>query len=482
MEKWEKKPTTADRHVAARHVDAAVSYQIEAYRASSTAQRNSGRVRASDSRRDHGPVKLSPAVPTKSSPVATGTVPTGGRPARVPPSYLGSRVQPNKGATTPKGSKAWPPVDDDLYVAPLNVRRGNQAPPASTRAALISASETSHDGAATTPTQRPRPRALNQADAPASIPSEPLATAPRSYPAVPARSPHRPRPRSPPPPPPLTSSADPSPSSISPALHSLALSARKPTPPVGAHSLRQDTSPFLGSSKPVAVRPAPEPAWVLPSSRFSATTCASSNPDTPRQSALPPLPARPHLSYSSWVTDSSADDRSVRATADADAASPGSLYSTTVHRAQSPVERKGDRTPRTLTMDTQSVDCRSSIMSMAKPLPLAPPELSASQDRIAQLTAYIESLIHRRLNICKSIQQMTELMPIDSLFASEDVLRKREAEKLKVQALRDELAEIKHAEYDAGLKLHRARKRLERDSDYEQTTLWVRRATGEDGA
>lgn len=115
---------------------------------------------------------------------------------------------------------------------------------------------------------------------------------------------------------------------------------------------------------------------------------------------------------------------------------------------------------------------------MAKPLPLAPPELSASQDRVAQLNAYIQSLIHRRLNISKSIQQMTELMPRDSLFATDDVVRKREVEKLKVQALRHELAEIQREEYDAGFKLHRAHKRMERDAEYEPTALWVRRVTG----
>lgn len=129
-------------------------------------------------------------------------------------------------------------------------------------------------------------------------------------------------------------------------------------------------------------------------------------------------------------------------------------------------------------MKARSLDRRSSAPSAAKPLPPAPPALSASQDRIAQLEAHIQGMAHRRLNIHKGIQQMTQLMPIDSLFASDQVLRKREAEKLKVQALREELAEVQRDEYEAGLKLYRAHKRLQRNADYEPSSLWVRRVTG----
>jgi hypothetical protein len=70
---------------------------------------------------------------------------------------------------------------------------------------------------------------------------------------------------------------------------------------------------------------------------------------------------------------------------------------------------------------------------------------------------------------------MTELMPRDNLMASAEVLRKREIEKQKVEGLKKELAEIQLEEYDLGLKLHRAYKRLNRGADYEPTTLWVRR-------
>ncbi|KAF7550261.1 hypothetical protein G7046_g8075 [Stylonectria norvegica] len=118
-----------------------------------------------------------------------------------------------------------------------------------------------------------------------------------------------------------------------------------------------------------------------------------------------------------------------------------------------------------------------SIMSTDKALPPAPPELLSANDRVANLNARLENLAHRRMNINRSIKQMTELMPTDNLLANAQVVRKRELEKVKVEGLRDELSEIQREEYDLGLKLHRAYKRLDRDADYEPTTLWVRRVT-----
>lgn len=100
-----------------------------------------------------------------------------------------------------------------------------------------------------------------------------------------------------------------------------------------------------------------------------------------------------------------------------------------------------------------------------------------TKDRVVWLNAKIAGLTHRRNNITKSIKQMTELMPADKLIQSEEVLRKREDEKKKVENLKAELAEIQQQEYDLGLKLHRAYKRQERDANYESGTLWVRRVT-----
>lgn len=131
-------------------------------------------------------------------------------------------------------------------------------------------------------------------------------------------------------------------------------------------------------------------------------------------------------------------------------------------------------------MDAKMNKGRSpSIMSTAKDLPLAPPEMIESDDRVAVLNAKLMGLAHRRNNINKSIQQMTELMPKDMLLTSAEVHHKREEEKRKVEILREELADVQQQEFDLGLKLHRANKRRERESEYEESgSLWIRRITG----
>ena len=119
-----------------------------------------------------------------------------------------------------------------------------------------------------------------------------------------------------------------------------------------------------------------------------------------------------------------------------------------------------------------------SVASTSKALPPAPPEINPTNDRVGYLNARLESLANRRININKSIKKMTELMPTDNLMASDAVLKKREVEKIKIESLKLELAEVQREEYELGLKLHRAYKRQDRDAEYEPTTLWVRRVTG----
>lgn len=73
---------------------------------------------------------------------------------------------------------------------------------------------------------------------------------------------------------------------------------------------------------------------------------------------------------------------------------------------------------------------------------------------------------------------MTELMPTDSLVVTDEVRRKREVEKMKIERLRTEEADVRREEHDIGLRLHRAWKRRDKDAVYEPTGLWVRRVTG----
>jgi len=73
---------------------------------------------------------------------------------------------------------------------------------------------------------------------------------------------------------------------------------------------------------------------------------------------------------------------------------------------------------------------------------------------------------------------MTEIMPTDNITLTADVRRKREAEKEKIENLKEEEADVRRLEHELGLKLHRAYKRKDKDAEYELTGLWVRRVTG----
>lgn len=78
----------------------------------------------------------------------------------------------------------------------------------------------------------------------------------------------------------------------------------------------------------------------------------------------------------------------------------------------------------------------------------------------------------------KSIRQMTELMPTDGVLITDEVRRKREMEKMKVEGLREEEADVRRQEHEIGLRLHRAYKRRDKNAEFEPTGLWVRRVTG----
>lgn len=73
---------------------------------------------------------------------------------------------------------------------------------------------------------------------------------------------------------------------------------------------------------------------------------------------------------------------------------------------------------------------------------------------------------------------MTELMPKDRSLVKEDVRARREIEKVKLERLRNEEADVKREEHEVGLRLHRAWKRRDKDAVFEPTGLWVRRVTG----
>lgn len=225
--------------------------------------------------------------------------------------------------------------------------------------------------------------------------------------------------------------------------------------------------PHLSTAAPTSPFTAEDP-WVPPPSRFSVTTCNTVIPDSPRSidEDRPPMPPMPPA------------QQQLPSVMDRRRPVPGN------ESAKSPTDEpivisiKSTLSSSKAGADRANADRPISITSTTKALPLAPPEMQSANDRVAYLNARLESLAHRRTNINRGIKQMTELMPTDNLMSSTEVLRKREIEKQKVEDLKEELSEIQREEYDLGLKLYRANKRLERESDFEGSALWVRRATG----
>ncbi|KAF6829335.1 hypothetical protein CPLU01_07977 [Colletotrichum plurivorum] len=231
--------------------------------------------------------------------------------------------------------------------------------------------------------------------------------------------------------------------------------------------------------------------WDQPPSRFSVTTYATSAaPDTPRESVettRPPVPSLPTPQKDGVMNRkrppvlgrSSPSVEPIVISMSSPYMSSAFAERTSPSPSRSQLPSQLQPMPRASTPSMYSTTSRpESVWSTSKALPPPPTETSMVNDRVGYLNARLESLGNRRININQAIKQMTELMPTDSILASEAVLRKREAEKRKVEALKVELAEVQREEYEIGLKLHRAYKRMDRNAEYEPTTLWVRRVTG----
>ncbi|KAL2685324.1 hypothetical protein Neosp_006421 [[Neocosmospora] mangrovei] len=255
---------------------------------------------------------------------------------------------------------------------------------------------------------------------------------------------------------------------------------RKPSPSAHLSHASYSSSVYSALTEQTASGPAPLPSnleptslfapedpWVQPPSRFSVTTCNTAAPESPRltdDEDRPPMPTPPK-------PPSMMDRR--RPVPGGDSFKRASNDPIIISMKTSSMSLRSDAA----SQDRTSTERPPSILVTDKALPLAPPEMQSANDRVAYLTARLDSLAHRRNNINKSIKQMTELMPTDNLLASSDVIRRREIEKKKVEGLKEELAEIQREEYDLGLKLYRANKRLEREAAFEPSSLWVRRVT-----
>ncbi|OMP84425.1 hypothetical protein BK809_0000207 [Diplodia seriata] len=123
----------------------------------------------------------------------------------------------------------------------------------------------------------------------------------------------------------------------------------------------------------------------------------------------------------------------------------------------------------------------STPTSANKTLPL-PPQLADNEsitnaDPLSKYTAQLDDLALRRQNISRVVKDLTTLPDLNNPLSVD--MATRRANERKVKALRDELTEIAAREHEIGMKLHRARKKAEREEGYDggTTALWVRRVT-----
>ena len=184
------------------------------------------------------------------------------------------------------------------------------------------------------------------------------------------------------------------------------------------------------------------------SSRFSATTYATTNPESPSINYDSP-PATPEMR--------------------SDLTPPSSI----VHRKR-PVPVAG------LVKSRKPVPSQSGSISQAemarrqlKTLPKSPDEAAATT-LVASLEAKLDALRRRRQNLKTVLHELTNVVQPSSI--AYDMASRAEIKKT-VDNINNELATVQKDEHETGLKLHRAWKRQDQESVYEPTHLWVRRVT-----
>lgn len=96
-------------------------------------------------------------------------------------------------------------------------------------------------------------------------------------------------------------------------------------------------------------------------------------------------------------------------------------------------------------------------------------------DRIIFLQAKLDDLAYRRRKIAGSIARLKDIVPISTLFISEELVLRQRAEKKQMEILVAEEADVRREEHEVSLQLHRAWKRKDRNANFEPTSLWVRR-------
>ena len=186
-----------------------------------------------------------------------------------------------------------------------------------------------------------------------------------------------------------------------------------------------------------------------PTSRFSATTYATTADESPPATPTPEVD-----SYSPAMS-----------------ATPNSILN-----RKRPIPSAGVSNSKAASLKSTPLETTASTPAhetKRKSLPKSPPEVQAVS-RVASIQAKLDHLRRRRNNLQTVIHELTHVVQPSSI--AYDIASRQEIKKT-VDGLNKELADVLKDEHETGLKLHRALKRNDEFAAYEPTSIWVRRVT-----
>lgn len=205
-------------------------------------------------------------------------------------------------------------------------------------------------------------------------------------------------------------------------------------------------------------------------SRFSWTTYTSTNADSPYSAARIVRDHSPSPPAVELPAPIAIRKRPINGSLCSDLQQHSLLG--TPRSVSGPVVRKP--LPETVDHSQFSVSTSSKASDMSKSLPPVPAELEA-EDRIASLEAQIDALERRKRNIARIMHDLKQSLVKNPVTC--DLWRRREIDKrLANQQL--EMDDVANDIHELNLILHRARRKRDKDDNYEQPTgLWIKRVT-----
>lgn len=184
-----------------------------------------------------------------------------------------------------------------------------------------------------------------------------------------------------------------------------------------------------------------------PPSRFSDTSCSTTTFDSP--------PSTPEKKFESRMGIPSLSIGSRKKPVQV----PSMQSLNAIRRKPTPSEAQ------------RSSSLNNEAQGYEKPLPKSPPEAQAVT-RVASLEAKLEALRRRRTNLQTIVDELTSVTQRSPIAYD---LASRQKMKRTIEGISNEISGVGKEEHETGLQLHRAWKREEETSTYENSSLWVKR-------